>query len=910
MRPTFPTSRGPTITSLRATARSGALTGPLWHAPPRAVNPQNPCAAGVDGLLYKAASEIVDATGLPLFRSANRKHSGTLGKLYDAFRNHFQRDLSHWRNERVDKAGANFTKELIDLFASKYEPADEDRYSAFTLFLSNHKPELKAVLTCLERYYSRQTSAKRNQLGKTRNFDDDEFDETPLKLWGECDAIMDIENGLKKTGAVALTGIPGVGKTAQVRRYATVRGDRYERRYLILANDDSVIPQRLYDIGVKQQLIRSDEPLSAWERVKRQLKGVGKPLLLIFDDALPADDLAKFLPNEVGTGVHILISSNYRSNRWGRYNITRVEIKEWDDATGGAYFVQRVRANQDPEAAKQLSRELGGLPLALEAAARYCEDNDVTAEEFLGEIKREQITFLEPHLPPEYPRGLARTFSLLVNKSAAQHPGAQYLIKYLACLAQGPIPRSLFQDDRGALHAGLSKVLVGSGFRRSVAALSQFSLLETRGAQTLNLHSLWRLVARSVVETGGQLGEVRGSLITALAEAFPPTWNTSENWTLASEFDAHVRALVKISEITIPQDTRDATAVLIDKFASFLSQLGQYRDARPYFEMALKIRPEAARYHSRLASCLHSLWCLTEARRHFRRAVTTAARAGDRSLHFYFNDYSLLLRARAWAWNEGPHKNRLWALAQHYALRAFKIRKEMLRATPRVPEEKYDEARKPVATSLNNLGLIAHDQGLIAHDQGRLALAERLFRRALAIREEVFGLHHPQTARFRNNLGRLLLDKGNLPAAGTYLRDALTDRMASLGELHHETAATVVNLASLLQIDGRLDEAREKYDETRKIDETAFGGNHPFVAEDCTNIGLLLRATASRVSDREEQAKIHDDARLHFDRASKILKARRHDVGDHVVKEAERNLIAYNQPPDAGFVGARWFPRL
>lgn len=72
------------------------------------------------------------------------------------------------------------------------------------------------------------------------------------------------------------------------------------------------------------------------------------------------------------------------------------------------------------------------------------------------------------------------------------------------------------------------------------------------------------------------------------------------------------------------------------------------------------------------------------------------------------------------------------------------------------------ESRGPdhpeVATSLNNLGVLARRQG-------RLAEAERLHRRALAIRRATLGPDHPDVAQSQHNLGRTLLDAGDTAGA-------------------------------------------------------------------------------------------------------------------------------------------------
>jgi tetratricopeptide (TPR) repeat protein len=71
-----------------------------------------------------------------------------------------------------------------------------------------------------------------------------------------------------------------------------------------------------------------------------------------------------------------------------------------------------------------------------------------------------------------------------------------------------------------------------------------------------------------------------------------------------------------------------------------------------------------------------------------------------------------------------------------------------------------------VATSLNNLAALYHNQG-------QYAKAEPLYQRALAIREKALGAEHPKVATSLNNLAALYHNQGQYAKAEPLYQRAL-----------------------------------------------------------------------------------------------------------------------------------------
>ena len=148
-----------------------------------------------------------------------------------------------------------------------------------------------------------------------------------------------------------------------------------------------------------------------------------------------------------------------------------------------------------------------------------------------------------------------------------------------------------------------------------------------------------------------------------------------------------------------------------------------------------------------------------------------------------------------------------------------------------------------VAIDLKNLAVLL--QGT-----NRMAEAEPLMRRALAIDEKSLGPEHPEVARNLNNLAQLLKATNRLAEAEPLMHRALAIDEKSFGPEHPEVARNLNNLAMLLHATNRLGEAEPLMRRSLAIDEKSLGPEHPEVARNLTNLAQLLKAT-NRLAEAE-----------------------------------------------------------
>ena len=366
----------------------------------------------------------------------------------------------------------------------------------------------------------------------------------PEHFLGRDDALAAIDTALARySGRVAITalhGLRGVGKTTLAAAYAERHRGDYRATWWIRAQTPDGMRADLVALGVRLNWVAPDEKEEpALKTVMERLVHEGEGILLIYDNAVDADALKPYLPR--GGAARVLVTSN--AHAW-RGVAAPVEIRLWPKEIGADYLIARTGRTAERAAALALSEALGGLPLAHEQAAAYCERLDLPLAEYAKRFTATPAKFLDDarHAPAEYHDGLtvAKTFALAIDEAAKLHPAAEPLIVHAALLAPEPIPLFLFSQGREKFGEPLATVLEGDGLDEAVAALRTFALIDretvaderdpTIITDCIRLHRLVRQVAAARCE-----GEVRQGaqrvLVEALVAVYPENiWRDPHAW--------------------------------------------------------------------------------------------------------------------------------------------------------------------------------------------------------------------------------------------------------------------------------------------------------------------------------------------------------------------------------------------
>jgi CHAT domain-containing protein/Tfp pilus assembly protein PilF len=135
-----------------------------------------------------------------------------------------------------------------------------------------------------------------------------------------------------------------------------------------------------------------------------------------------------------------------------------------------------------------------------------------------------------------------------------------------------------------------------------------------------------------------------------------------------------------------------------------------------------------------------------------------------------------------------------------------------------------------------------HDLAAVASRQGRYEEAKGLVKRALTINEKAQGVNHPAVAQALHNLAIVSTTQGKYGEAEGLFERALAIREKALGANHPEVAQTLNNLATVYRAQGKYGEAEGLYKRALAIKEQALGASHPDVATTLNNLATVYRA--------------------------------------------------------------------
>jgi tetratricopeptide (TPR) repeat protein len=660
----------------------------------------------------------------------------------------------------------------------------------------------------------------------------------PEHFLGRDDALASIEATLNRyEGRVAITalhGLRGVGKTTLAAAFAERHRCDYRATWWIRAQTETTMRTDLIALAVRLgwvAAIEKEEPAIA--AVMERLRHEGERILLIYDNATDADALRPYLPR--GGAAKVVVTSN--AHAW-RGVAAPVEIRLWPKGIGADHLIARTGRNAERAAAEILSEALGGLPLAHEQAAAYCERLDISLAEYGRRFTAAPARLLDDarHAPAEYHDGLtvAKTFALAIEEAAKLHPAAEPLIVHAALLAPEPIPLFMFAEAREKFGEPLATALGAYGLDEAVAALRVFALVEretivderdrTICTDTIRLHRLVRQVAadRSMSDSRNL---ARRRLLQALAEVYPQDiFDNPKSWSRALRLDGITLGLVRDDAGLTPEIAALKGRLLYGLAEYRYRVLGTYAEASPLYKSALAMRQAAlGPEHPDTASSMAGLALLCQAQGDFAQAQPLFERA-------------LAIREKV----HGPNHSNTAQSLNNLALllldqRDLEKARPLLERALSIYEETLGPEHSLAAGALNNLALLLHQA------QGNLTEARQLLERALAVTENVLGCEHPSMAASLNNLALVLKKQGELAAARRLYQRALVIDENALGPDHPDTAADLLNLGVLLNEQGDLDGAGLPIERALQINRKVLGPDHPQTARSLNSLARLLR---------------------------------------------------------------------
>ena len=339
----------------------------------------------------------------------------------------------------------------------------------------------------------------------------------PPEVRGREGLIAELRRALRPyprraSRAFVIAGMGGLGKSTVALAAARMARERGYRVWWVRAADSALLTsgmlEVLRELGAPESVtapVREGArtaPERAWEFLNRD-HGAGRRWLLVFDGAdnpavlagadadTPADGTGWLRADPAGM---VIVTTRVRDPQvWGT-RVTLRELKPLDDEAGAEVLRDLAPEVADPggHEARELSRRLGGLPLALHLAGAYLGSPFARWSSFAGYRQALDGVELPAALTDIEEQGadihstVQRTWDLSLDALAAEgRPQARPLLLVLSCFAPAtPIPAWLLQLPplaellAGPGHAGQDNGAERRGLRAGLQGLSRTGLID------------------------------------------------------------------------------------------------------------------------------------------------------------------------------------------------------------------------------------------------------------------------------------------------------------------------------------------------------------------------------------------------------------------------------------------------
>src|SRR5579875_419515 len=616
---------------------------------------------------------------------------------------------------------------------------------------------------------------------------------------GRDDILAALHKALVNGGSIAITqhalsGLGGIGKTQTAVEYAYRFVQAYRAVLWVRADSPELLTSdfaaltHLLDLREKT----ATHQLQAIQAVKAWLQAQSG-WLLIFDNVEDMRLLRDFLPSQFSGSVLITTREQVR-----RKSIRKLDVEKLNSRESLLLLLQRARFIEDESqlvslvegerlAAEQLCEALDGLPLALDQAAAYIEENQCSIGSYLSRFLRYRSSLLAWRSEQQdYPYSVAATWALSFKKIEEAHPASADLLYACAFLHPDTIPEELFSDGAACLGPHLQRIAGDAlALDAAIRPLFSFSLIKRdRAKNTLIIHRLVQAVLQDRMSEDLYQEWVE-RVVRAINILFPVV--EFSQWSLCERYLPHAQicaTFIEQKHIAIPE-----TVALLNRVGCYLRERARYNEALPILKLASTISEQLfGPQHLKTVEVLHNL-------------AATYRDVCDHDAAKPLYERVLAIREQLLGLQHPATAATLDELGNlHHQLSAYSLAEQYYQQACEIYEQTLGGEDPETLRSFNNLAALYFAEG-------KFAEAEHLWRRILAVREQTLGAEHPDTARIVHNLALLSARQNrHAEAEQLYLR-ALSVLERELGAYHRYIATTLHNIASLYKAQGRYAEA-------------------------------------------------------------------------------------------------------
>ncbi|OQE40897.1 hypothetical protein PENCOP_c005G06057 [Penicillium coprophilum] len=614
---------------------------------------------------------------------------------------------------------------------------------------------------------------------------------------------------------VAIHGLGGIGKTQIALELA------YRTREKVPECSIFWIPCTSYEsvqqayMNIASALGISDiEPAKMIEQVKAYLSqySAGR-WLLVFDNAdnmemwtkgsATAPPLKDFLPSS--ENGHFLFTSRNRKLAVRVASPNIVSIPNVDQITAIKILEKSLIQEgllHDNYTNSALLEQLGFLPLAINQAAAYINENKIELSDYLSLLKDREIDaaellseeFQDDGRYAETQNPVLTTWLISFQQIQDLDKLAADYLSFIACINPRDIPQSILPLPTSA--------------KKKIDALGLLSAYSFIGEHACNssfsLHRLVHLATRNWMRRTEIFDHWVRRAAHQLDDIFPE--DDHNNQGLWGDYLPHALYLINSEEF---HNIHHKYVGLLSRVGRSLQSYARYNEAKVLLIDCLEVRErDVGPEHPYTLNSVSNLGLVLEQQGNYEEAEAMHRRALEGREKALGQEHPDTLTSVS---NLGSVLERQGNYEEAEAMH----RRDLLGSEKVLGPEHPD-----TLASVSNLGLVLERQGNYAE-------SESMQRRALEGRGKALGLEHPDTLTSVSNLGLVLERQGNYAESESMQRRALEGRGKALGLEHPDTLTSVSHLGSVLERQGKHEEAEAMDRRALEGRDKVLGPEHP-----------------------------------------------------------------------------------
>jgi tetratricopeptide (TPR) repeat protein len=626
---------------------------------------------------------------------------------------------------------------------------------------------------------------------------------------GRTDELLQLDAALAPTGRVvvhAVHGLGGVGKSALAARWAALHADEHSVTWSISADTPADIEEGLARLASALQPELADAPMKMLtERAVQWLACHDRWLLVLDNVQRPAD--IQWLLARATTGKFVVTSR--LAIGWHPITAAVIRLDVLSD-TDAVELLTRIvstgsaapnRPGPDLDGAAELCGKLGNLPLAVEQAAAFIRETQITPHTYMELLAKHPARMYDQAAEGgNAERTIARIWRVSLDRLAAT-PLAGQLLRILGWYAIDGIPRTV-----------LDTIPDPALVQLAIGRLAAYNLITiSPDGALLIVHRLVQAIARTPDPTDpyrqtDHIQIARNVATRLLAAAVPADTNEPARW---PEFRALLPHIAALTEHAEPSTDTEDTAYLLNRVGDFLDDQGAPARAVLYHVRAHRAAARVLGADDPFTLVAGS--CLAQAHAaagNVREAITIFENVLEGLRNVWGEDGPATLRCQ---------NNLAGAyLTAGYLTRSIALYEQTVTQRVRALGEDHPATRR----SRSDLALayaVAGDLRRAIQSLEQLLIGDR--------RE--LGPEHPNTLSCQSHLAQAYQKAGDLARAIPLHEQTLAQCRGALGEDYPETLLSRINLASAYQEAGQLPRAISLYEETMTRTRRALGSDHP-----------------------------------------------------------------------------------